>query len=99
MAFATLKLNSSIVRVSNKFGLKMVNTYLVEVFYIRVPILQSLHKMLRLELSSCTLFGESGHSLQSTHHRAAVLMHTPHLQTEPVQISADFPSEISMIHT
>jgi len=31
MAFATLKLNSSIVGVSNKFGPKMVNTYLVVV--------------------------------------------------------------------
>ena len=77
----------------------MVNTYLVEVFYIRVPILQSLREMLHLELSSRTPFGESGHSLQSTHHHAAVLMRTPHLRTEPVQISADFPSEICMIHT
>lgn len=58
-------------------------------YYIPVPIPRSLRGMLHLEPSSHTPLEEYERSLRDTDHRAVVLMHTPHLQTEPIQISTN----------
>jgi hypothetical protein len=60
--------------------------------YTPVPILQSLHKMLHLVPSSHTQLKEHEHSLLRIDPHAVVLMHTPHLQTEPIQHQQTLPT-------